>query len=297
MSGTAKPRVGFIGLGKMGTPICRHIGAAGYGVTAYVRGAAGAAKARSLGAATADSLAALASRSDIVVSAITGDKALTDIVTGPAGLAAHLGAGAVFIDTSTVSPAASSAAAVLLEASGITYLRSPVSGSTATAEARQLTVLASGPRAAFDAALPLYQSFSAKQFHVGEAEQARYLKLVLNAMVGATAALLGEALALGRKGGLDLAAMLEVINSSAVASPLIGYKTEMMISGDYTPAFPVSGMMKDFDIALSVGRGEHVPLPLIALIRQTYEAAHAGGSGEEDFFVLTRETARPAGLK
>ena len=297
MNETAKPRIGFIGLGNMGTPMCRHLCAAGYDVTAFVRNDAGRAKAAAIGATADATLAGLASRSGVVVSAISDDTALAAVVAGPAGIAAHMARGAVLIDTSTVSPAASADAAALLDAAGIAYLRSPVSGSTATAEAGQLTVLASGPRHAFDAALPLYRCFSAKQYHVGEAEQARYLKLALNAMVGATSALLAEALTLGLKGGLDMAAMLEVINNSAVASPLIGYKTKMLLSQDFTPAFPVTGMMKDFDIALAVGRSEHIPLPLIAQVRQQYEAAFANGSGGEDFFVLAREFARLAGLK
>ncbi len=297
MSNTAKSRVGFIGLGKMGTPMCRHIAAAGYPVTAFVRNAAAREKAAALGIATSDSISALARSSDIVVSAIIDDKALADIVSGEDGLATNMKTGATLIETSTVSPAASAAAAHLLVARGITYLRSPVSGSTATAEAAALTVLASGPRTAFDAMLPVYATFSKKQYHVGETEQARYLKLTLNAMVGATAALLAEALTISKKGGLDMATTLEVINNSAVASPLIGYKTKMLVSGDYTPAFPVAGMMKDFDIALGVGRSEHIPLPLIAQVRQSYEAAFAAGAAEEDFFALVREAARIAGLK
>jgi len=172
-----------------------------------------------------------------------------------------------------------------------------VSGSTATAEAGALTILASGPRPAFDAVLPVYAAFSKKQYHVGDAEQARYLKLALNAMVGATSALVGEALTLAQSGGVELGAALEVFNNSAVASPLIAYKTKMMTTGDYTPAFEVTGMMKDFDLVLGVGRQEHLPLPLMAQVRQHYEAAYAAGAGDRDFFVLVREAARIAGRK
>ena len=297
MSDTAKPHVGFIGLGKMGTPMCRHIRAAGYEVTGFVRNDAGRETAASLAIRAEDSIARLASSCGIVVSAIIDDKALADIVSGDGGLARHMKPGSILIETSTVSPAASAMAAALFDAAGITYLRSPVSGSTATAAAAALTVLVSGPRPEFDAALPLYSTFSKKQYHVGEAEQARYLKLTLNAMVGATSALLAEALTIARKGGLDMATALEVINNSAVASPLIGYKTNMLVRGDYAPAFTVTGMIKDFDLALGVGQSEHIPLPLIAQVRQTYEAALAAGSAEEDFFVLVRQAARMAGLK
>ncbi len=194
--------------------------------------------------------------------------------------------GSIFIETSTVSPKASELVAQQMSAAGVDYLRSPVSGSTATAEARQLTVLASGARACFEKSLPILQCFSAKQYYVGGADEARYLKLALNAMVGATSALVAEALAIGRSGGMDMATMLEVVNNSAVASPLIRYKTQMMTDANYDAAFPVSGMMKDFDIALSVGREQHIPLPLLSQIRQSYETAFNSGLGDKDFFVL-----------
>lgn len=290
-------RIGFIGLGKMGTPMCSRLKAAGFDVAAYVRNAAGRRKAETLGIPAVDSLAGIGSRADIVISAILDDKALIDIIAGPGGLAAHMKKGAILIETSTVSPAASAEVAGMLAQSGAAYLRSPVSGSTATAEAGALTALVSGPQAAYESALPVYAAFSKKQYHVGAAEQARYLKLALNAMVGATSALVGEALTLARSGGVELDAALEVINNSAVASPLIGYKTKMMTMGDYTPAFEVTGMMKDFDLALGVGKQEHLPLPLIAQVRQQYEAAYAAGAADKDFFVLVREAARIAGIK
>lgn len=291
MSSTADIRVGFVGLGKMGTPMCKHIGAAGFDVTAFVRNIAGREKAAGIGVKSADTLAEVASNCDVVISAVTDDKAMIDIASGTDGLAAHMKRGSTLIETSTVSPNASALVAHMLAASGIDYLRCPVSGSTATAEARQLTVLASGPRDCFDKWLPVLQCFSAKQYYVGDSEQARYLKLVLNAMVGATSALVAEALAIGRSGNLDMATMLEVINNSAVASPVIRYKTQMITDGNYTPAFPVTGMMKDFDIALAVA-GEHdLALPLLSQIRQSYEAAFNNGAGDQDFFVLVKELA------
>ena len=286
--------IGFIGLGKMGTPMARRLLAGGHKLTAFVRSAGARTRANDFGFTPSESIADLAAKADVVITALTDDEALDQVT---AELAAGMREKAMLIETSTVSPAASARAAERLAAGAIAYLRSPVSGSTVMAEAGQLTVLASGPRAAYEACLPLYGAFSKKQYHLGEGDEARYLKIVLNAMVGATSALLAEALTIGRKGGLDVAAMLEVINNSAVASPLIGYKTRMLTSGDYAPAFPVTGMMKDFDIALEIGRAAHLPLPLTAQIRQHYEAAFTAGSGEDDFFVLAREAARIAGLK
>jgi 3-hydroxyisobutyrate dehydrogenase-like beta-hydroxyacid dehydrogenase len=297
MTNTALPRIGFVGLGKMGTPMARRLKEAGFEVTAYVRNEAGRMKAKALGIPSVDSLAEIGMRSDAVITAILDDKALLDIISGSGGLASHMKKGSTLIETSTVSPPVSAQVAELLANGEITYLRSPVSGSTVTAEAGALTVLVSGPKTGYEAALPIYAAFSKKQYHLGEAEQARYLKLTLNAMVGAMSALVGEALTLARAGGVEMADALEVINNSAVASPLIGYKTKMMTTGDYTPAFEVTGMMKDFDLALGVGRSEHLPMPIIAQVRQQYEAAYAAGAKDLDFFVLVREAARIAGIK
>ncbi len=291
MSNAADIRIGFVGLGKMGSPMCKHIHDAGYSVKAFVRSEAGRAKAAFIGVGTADTLAEIASTAEIVISSVTDDEAMINIVSGAEGLAGHMKRGSTLIETSTVSPKASEQVAQLLSDGGIDYLRSPVSGSTATAEARQLTVLASGPRNCFETSLSILQCFSAKQYHVGEGEQARYLKLVLNSMVGATSALVAEALAIGQSGGIDMAVMLEVVNNSAVASPLIRYKTQMMVDNNYAPAFPVIGMMKDLDIALALAHAHNIPVPLLSQIRQNYEAAFASGAAGQDFFVLVKQLA------
>lgn len=142
-----------------------------------------------------------------------------------------------------------------------------------------------------------YTCFTRKTFVVGKEEEARYLKLVLNAVVGATSALLAEAVAFGRKGGLGTTAMMDVICQSVIASPLIQYKREMVVNDFYDPAFTVTQIMKDLDIIADVARRDHCPIPLVAQVRQQYEAAFANGCGEMDFFVLAREAARIAGLQ
>ena len=169
------------------------------------------------------------------------------------------------------------------------YLRSPVSGSTGMAEAGTLTALVSGPKSAFDAMADVFATFTKKAFHLGEAEEARYLKLAINSMVAATSALLGEALAFGSKGGLSNAAMLEVITQSAVASPLIGYKKDMIVSGDYTPAATLDMLKKDLDLLLSAAEAQGTSLPVNAGIKQIYDSASARGLGQKDFFVLVQE--------
>ncbi|MBB3931183.1 3-hydroxyisobutyrate dehydrogenase-like beta-hydroxyacid dehydrogenase [Kaistia hirudinis] len=290
-------RIGWIGLGKMGLPMSKRIAEAGNSVTVLARHSAGAARAEAAGYAHVGDMAALAAASDVIISAIPDDPALLQTVLGEAGLARHVRAGQVYIDTSTVSPEASARVAEQMAAGGVSYLRAPVSGSTATAAAGALTVMVSGPRDTYDRLLPLFEAFTRTRFYLGADEQARFMKLALNAMVGATSALLAEALTLSRRGGISLADALDVFGKSAVTSPLIEYKRAMILEGRYDPAFELSQMMKDFDIALDVGRAHHAPLPLTAQIRQQFEAAYLRGHGERDFFVLVRELAELAGLE
>ena len=204
---------------------------------------------------------------------------------------AALPASAVLIDMSTVSPSISARIATHL-GNDTAYLRSPVSGSTMMAEAGTLTALVSGPRDAFDAMSEVFSAFTKTAFHLGPAEQARFLKLAINSMVAATSALLGEALAFGLKGGLTNESMLEVITQSVVASPLIGYKKNTIISGDYTPAATLDMLKKDVDLFLSSGKDLGMPLPIGEKVKQLYEAAASRGLGGKDFFVLVQDAAR-----
>jgi 3-hydroxyisobutyrate dehydrogenase-like beta-hydroxyacid dehydrogenase len=209
--------------------------------------------------------------------------------------AAALSPSAAFIDMSTVSPAIS--ARIASHLAGVTYLRSPVSGSTGMAEAGTLTALVSGPKRAFDNLSDIFAVFSKKAFHLGEGEEARFLKLAINGMVAATSALLGEALAFGLKGGMTHAAMLDVITQSAVASPLIGYKKDMIISGDFKPAATLDMLKKDLDLLLAAASGQETPLPVNSMIRDIYAAASARGLGEKDFFVLVQEAEKASVAK
>lgn len=282
-------RIGWIGAGKMGLPICLRMKAARHDVHVLGRSADARQKLEQLGLAPRADIVSLAKSADVVFSSITDDAALEEIVFGENGVAASLPKGHVFIDISTVSPSVSVKVADQLRSKGILYLRSPVSGSTVMAEAGTLTAVVSGPKAAFDALQPLFESFTRKAFHVGEDEEARYLKLVLNSMVAATSALLAEALAFGQKGGLDNATMLSVINQSAIASPLIAYKTDMIVKEDYRPAATLSMLQKDLHLLLSEASAIGAPMPLGKHIHDIYQDASARGLGGKDFFVLVQD--------
>ena len=278
--------IGWIGVGKMGGPMSRRLFEAQHRVIAVDPDAANLRAAREVGLEVVDSVPDLASRVDTVISTIPNDAALRILALGPDGLAARLPPGSTWIEMSTVSPAVSAEVAAVLAARKIGYLRAPVSGSTEMAASGALSVMVSGPRTVFEQVRPLLAALSAKQLHVGEGEQARYLKLVINTLVASTASLLAEALAFGRKGGLDLATMLDAITQSAVASPLIGYKRDLILDGNYPPAFTVEQMIKDLDLITDTARRDHTPMFVAALVRQQYEQALAEGAGQKDFFVL-----------
>ena len=288
-------KIGWIGAGKMGLPICKRLASAGHSVTALARRPEQAELLASRGIASASTVAEAVRDADVVFTAVTDDIALSEVVLNPAFVSA-LSPSAIFIDVSTVSPAISAKIAAHLS-KGNCFLRSPVSGSTSMAEAGTLTALVSGSRLAFDKMSDIFAAFTKKAFYLGEAEEARYLKLAINSMVAATSALLGEALAFGLKGGLTHANMLEVITQSAVASPLIGYKKDMIISGDYSPAATLDMLKKDLDLLLSTAKDLGTPLPINTDIKQIYEAAISRGLGEKDFFVLVQEAEAASGAK
>jgi len=288
--------IGWIGIGKMGLPICVRLKAAGFHVTAFCRSAEAEAAATAHGFAVARTIAQAAQGAEIVVSAISDDRALLDIVLGAGGLKEALSPPQIYVDMSTVSPDASARVAAALASNQIAYLRAPVSGSTVAATQGALTAMVSGPAATFAELAAFFAAFTKKAFIVGAAEEARYLKLSINAMVGATSALMGETLALARRGGLDIQTIMDVVVESAVASPLVQYKRAAVTSGDYTAAFSAAQMLKDFDLIAQAAVATSCDMPLISSIRNLYRDAVAQGRGEQDFFVLTAERPLPPGV-
>lgn len=284
--------VHFVGIGKMGLPMAGHLKAAGHAVTVSDPSEARLQLARSHGLQVADAGAAMA-RADIIVSSLPNDAALREVAAQVAGAARR---GAIYIDTSTVSQQASADVAQVLAAAGVFYLRTTVSGNNKMAEAAQLTVMASGPRAAYDSVLPLLKTLGPNQFYLGAAEQARLMKLVVNLMIAQTSAMLAEALALGRKGGLAWGDMWQVLGASAVASPIVKAKSAQLSQRDFTPTFTVEQMIKDLMLILGAGADSHVPLPQTALTFQLMQAALAQGDGQDDYAAIIKTVERSAGL-
>ena len=293
----SKPNIGWIGVGKMGFPMTRNLLKAGYPLSAYDIDKTVLQAISKHGAQTAGSVRALAQEAAVIVSMVPDDRALENVAMEGDGLLQHAKAGTIYIDMSTVSPALSARIGAEAQRKGVPHLRAPVSGSTESASAGALTILVSGPREAFERCWDIFKVFGQKVFHVGTADEARYLKLLVNMMVGITSAMTAEALIFGKKGGLDWNQMVDIINNSVVASPLVGFKAQLLKEKKFPAAFSVSQMSKDFDLALDTGRTLDIPLPITALARQLFGAMKATGRGNMDYFGLVSLLEEIAGMK
>jgi 3-hydroxyisobutyrate dehydrogenase-like beta-hydroxyacid dehydrogenase len=291
-----KRRIGWIGLGKMGLPMSGRLLEAGFSLTVWNRTPEKSKPLEARGAGVARSPRDAAFASDVIFTMVSDDAALEQVVLGEEGILQGGGEGKLLVDMSTVSPGASAAVARAAEAAGMACLRAPVSGSTRLAEAGTLTLFVSGPRAEYERCVPLLERLGQKRYYVGEGEEARYLKLLINMMLGTTAMMVAEALAFGEKSGLDWATMVDVVGNSAVASPLIGYKVALLKERNFAPAFSTNQIAKDFDLALAAGNGLNVPMPVTALSRQFFEMMRAAGKGNLDFFGLVGLMEELAGL-
>ena len=286
-------KIHFIGVGKMGMPMALHMKAAGHQVSVSDSSRAQMALAGQNGLLVPDDLPCVMNQAELIFSSLPHDDALRQVA---AQVADAMRPGAVYVDTSTVSPAVSAEVAALLRLRSQAYLRATVSGNNQMAAAAQLTVMASGPRAAFEQALPLFRLLGPHQFYLGEAEQARLMKLVINLMIAQTSAMLSEALTLGRQGGLDWQDMWQVMGNSAVASPIVKAKAVQLSVRDFTPTFTVEQMIKDVSLILDAGRAGQVALPQTALTLQAMQQAVAQGDGLLDYAAIIRVAERAAGL-
>ena len=283
--------IGWIGTGKLGLPMAARIAASGTGVRAYVRSPERieAIRARQLVCVGFDEMAV----QNIVFSSLPDDAALRQVVDE---LIPVLRPGAVLVETSTVSPAVSAEIGQKLAEDGIAYLRAPVSGNPIAAEAGKLTAMVSGPKEAFEVVRSLLASYSQAQFWLGDGEQARYAKLAVNLMLAVSAGMLGEALALGRRGGVAAADVLDVIAASALGSPMVIGKVGFLKADDYTPTFSGHQMAKDLDLILSAANATSAVTPLAALMRTQFAALAARGEIDQDFIAVVKVAQGLAGL-
>lgn len=275
--------VGLIGLGNMGTAFAERLLDAGYGLVVMNRTPAKAAPLEARGATLAGSYADLAESVDVVLTSLADDDALDEVAAALLGVAKP---GTVLVDTSTVSPAASARVAERAEAASVPYVRAPVSGNPTVVRAGNLSFIVSGPSETLDRVEPILVAIGPTVYRVGDAEEARVVKLAINLMIGGLAQLMAEALVLGESSGVSRAALLEVMGGSAAGAPFVRYKTGALLEDDYSATFTTALMGKDLDLILDAAGDAGVELPVTTRLQAIVRAAIEAGYADDDFMAL-----------
>lgn len=274
--------VAFIGLGAMGSRMALNLIAAGFALRVFNRDRSKTAAAAAKGAVVCDTPAAAVQGAQFACSIVADDVATRDVMLGPEGVLAGAAAGAVILDSSTNTPAMAREVAAAAAAKGCAYLDSPVSGSLAQAQSRELVFMVGGDAGAFARAQPLYAAMGRFARRIGDSGTGATIKLVNNMLSGVTTAALAEAAQVAEAAGLDRAAALEILGEGATGSRLLRSKLPKMFSRDFAPQFQLELMEKDLRYFLALAGDVDRPAPIASLVRSQYQAAKRAQFGKLD---------------
>lgn len=290
-------KVGFLGIGKMGSRMAARLLDAGHEVTVWNRTREKTAPLAEKGAVVADTPAEAAAGKDICFTNLADGPALKAVTLGEDGILKANPLPKILVDMATVGPWESAEVAKACDEVGVGFLRSPVSGSTVLAEQGKLTIIASGDKAVYDAADPYLAALGEIRHYVGPGENARYVKLIFNLNIFAQMQILAESAVLAEKAGLDWEQVLELVTSSVAASPFLKYKIPPLQKRNYTPAFTVNLAKKDINLAMEAARQAGVDMPVTKLVLDLEEKAAAEGWGDLDVSAVTLWYEKMAGLE
>ena len=295
-------RIGFIGLGIMGSRMAANVRRAGFPLTVWTHTAGKAARwAAEHDAVAVETPAEVARASEIVVSMVVDGEQVASVLLGEG--AGREGAGAaraggtdglLCVDMSTIAPLDTRRIGAALAERGVRMLDAPVTGSAPRAQAGTLTIMAGGAAEDFARARPLLEAMGEVIVHVGALGQGEMLKLINNSVGAANAAALAEGLLLARACGLDLDAFAQVLSSGSGASAQLDLKAGAMRAHDYTPAlFKTAHMLKDVRLCLEEAQAAGMPFPAAAHARDLLAATVGRGHGEEDYAAIDRGRRGP----
>lgn len=279
-------KVGFIGLGVMGSRMVKRLLDAGHAVTGYNRTKEKAQPLLVSGMAWGQTPRAAAESNDVIFSIVSDTAALRQIAEGPDGVLAGLGPGKIFVEMSTVSPAVSRELAAKAAAAGAHMLDCPVSGSIATLEAGQLTMMVGGDEAAFKTVELILLDIGQKAAYIGASGLAVSMKVATNLNVAVQILALSESVLLAEKVGIPRATAMEVITNTVVASPLIKYKSAQLLDLPEVAWYSVDMMQKDIKLALELGAEVGASLPSTETAQRVLAFAQEQGWGNKDFAIL-----------
>jgi 3-hydroxyisobutyrate dehydrogenase len=291
-------RIGFLGLGIMGSRMAANVRRAGFELTVWTHTPGKAQRwASEHDALAVATPAEVARASDVVVSMVVDGAQVASVLLGEDGVAHAAAAGLLCVDMSTIAPADTRRIGAALAEHGVRMLDAPVTGSSPRAEDGTLTIMVGGPPADFARARPLLETMGELIVHVGELGQGEMLKLINNALGAANAAALAEALLLARATGVDLDAFEQAVAAGSGASAQLALKAGPMRRHDYTTLFKTEHMLKDVRLCLEEAQAAGVPFAAAGHARGLLVAAMGRGHAEHDYAALIEAVEGLAGRR
>jgi 3-hydroxyisobutyrate dehydrogenase len=280
----AKKKIGWVGLGTMGTPMVRNLLSKGFSVCVYNRTKEKEKELIKLGASAADSLQQLSQICEVVITMVTDDEAVAQIYNSSNGLLADPSSGTLLIDMSTVSTQISKKLAKDCSDKAVRFLEAKVSGSVKPATEGQLVIMAGGAMADYQKALPVFEALGKRSFYMGEVGTASAAKLCLNYFLALTMQGFAETVLFAQHLNIDTEDILNLVNESALGSGITRLKSQAILSNDFSPAFALKHIAKD----LRLVQKEGMAFPLFNPLLATYQTAFQMGYGEEDAISIIR---------
>ncbi|HWI25575.1 MAG TPA: NAD(P)-dependent oxidoreductase [Stellaceae bacterium] len=296
MADLKQHRLGWIGAGRMGYPMAERLAKAGADVSVWNRTRAKAEPLTKSGVRLVERPSDLADR-DIVFTMIAASDDLKQVTLGKDGVLTRSGqAPKILIDCSTVSEEASGEVRDAAATLGTKMLASPVSGNGKVVKAGKLSLVVSGPKDAYETALPYLEKLGQGVSYVGEGELARMVKICHNVFLGIVIEALVEITVLAQKGGVPRHAFLDFINKSVMGSTFSRYKTPALVNLDFAPTFTPVLLRKDLDLGLAAARKLGAPMALAAATREILQGLVGQGFTDQDFATLLVQQAKLAGM-
>lgn len=287
--------IGFIGLGVMGEPMAGHLVDAGHDVVVFNRSRAKVEALEARGAVGGTSPAHVGEKADVVVTMLPDSPEVEEVLFGDAGVVSTLRPGSLVIDCSTISPDAAVAIAARLAEHGIAFVDAPVSGGDVGAKAGTLAVMMGGDEDAVRRAGEVLTAVAATMMHVGPAGSGQLVKAANQMLVAGNLALVGEAVTLLQRTGVDIDAALAVLGGGLAASKVLEVKAPKMLARDFTPGFRLDLHHKDLKIALAAAERAQIAVPLTGVITQLVQALRSAGDGGLDHSALIKALERLSG--
>jgi 3-hydroxyisobutyrate dehydrogenase-like beta-hydroxyacid dehydrogenase len=290
-----RERVAVLGLGLMGRAFARRLEAAGHELVVWNRSDGPAVEFAERGAEVAATPADAAKASEIRVTMLSDGAAVEAVTGGEDGLFTGAGGRGTLVEMSTIDLASSRRLAETAQAAAVGYVRAPVSGNPAVVAAGNLTVLLSGPADAIASARDVIAAIGPNLRELGEADEARVMKLALNLVLGGTTELIAEAVVLAEAAGVPAGRAMDVMADSAIGSPFVRYKRGAVVDRDYTPTFSIANLRKDLRLILDQARTDAVPLPVTEVVERLAAEAERVGLAELDLMALLARLEHEAG--